>query len=162
MVEAEGLKEEIKTSKTSSSTLGTTTVEAEGHKEKVKSSGTSLSSMLFGSRKSVSKAASGAPAAIPSDCFDYTAESRLKRSEATPAERRESSGSGTNRVSGAKSSPNSPTGRRSSAGASGNGLAKEPSMPKKAPPPLSEYEKQIMSGASSRDFCIRCVLKIQS
>ena len=144
MVEAEGLKEKIKTSKTSSSTSGTT-----------------ISSMLFGTRKSVSKTASSAPAAIPSDCFDYTAESRLKRSEATPIERRESSGSATNsvmrRLSGAKSSPNSPTVRRTSVGASGNESAKESSAPKKSPPPLSEYEKQIMSGTPSRNFYALCV-----
>jgi hypothetical protein len=39
--------------------------------------------------------------------------------------------------------------RRTSVGASGNELAKDPSAPKKTPPPLSEYEKQIMSGTSS-------------
>jgi hypothetical protein len=164
MVEAEGLKEQIKTSKTSSSTSGTTTTEVEALKEKMKTlktssstSGTTISSMLFGARKSVSKAASSAPAAIPSDSFDYTAESRLKRSEATPAERRESSGSGASRSSGAKSSTNSPTVRRTSVGASANESAKDSSAPKKAPPPLSEYEKQIMSGTSSYCSCIVCL-----
>lgn len=137
MVEAEGLKEKIKTSKTSSSTSVST-----------------ISSMLFGNR-SAAKSASSAPAALPSDCFDYTAESRLRRNEAQTVDRRESSGSGatsiSRRLSGAKSSANSPTARRKSAGASGSDSSKGPSAQKK-PPALSEYEKQIMSGMASCDF----------
>lgn len=126
--------------------------DAESLKQSMKAEKTivkSISSMFFGTKAAAVSVPSQRPV---TDSFDYTAESRAKRSNAPEkkAEKSESAVSSISKMlSGGTSSssalPSVPTTKSSTAGAKGTAESKTTGAAKTVPK-LSEYETQIMTG----------------